>query len=57
MSRYKVALTVQDNAPSFFGVFDMANKSQGFNGMLLSRGQADGRLTYETNARRTRRSK
>ena len=37
MSRYKVALTVQDNAPSFYGVFDTFNKSAGFNGTLISR--------------------
>ena len=34
---YKVALTVQDNGPSFYGVFDTFNKSAGFNGVLLSR--------------------
>lgn len=36
MSRYKVALTVQNNGPSFFGVFDTRDPRH-FNGELISR--------------------
>ncbi len=35
--RYKVALTVRENEPSVYGVFDMHDKSRGrFNGKLVA---------------------
>lgn len=39
--RYKVALTVEENAPGFYGVFDTEDKSTGFNGRLLGRSKAE----------------
>ena len=39
MNRYRVALTVQNNGPDFYGVFDMVDRRTGFNGKLLSRHQ------------------
>lgn len=35
-ARYKVAATVRENTPTFFGVYDTADKSHGFNGRLVS---------------------
>ncbi|HEV2178364.1 MAG TPA: hypothetical protein VGU20_31200 [Stellaceae bacterium] len=34
-ARYKAALTLRNNAPAVYGVYDTADKSQGFNGKLL----------------------
>lgn len=41
MERYKVALVVQNNAPSFYGVFDTHDKAGGFNGKLVARYESE----------------